>query len=655
MLASPFRAFMSPSYRLDPIVVTASRYSEPSLRAAKSVTVIDEEEIARYMPRSVPELLKKEAGILVRDYVGNGKTAQVDIRGFGEPSLSNVLVLVDGRRTTQIDMSGTDWTQIDVDSIERIEIVRGPQTVLYGDNATGGVVNIITKSGAGKKPEAGFTYRLGSYNYDAYKTFIQGGTDFLDYYCSASQSSTDGYRVNNHLETIDLNGTITVKPAPYARLALYGGYHKDWYGMPGALTTANLNAFGRRGSVYPNDRSKTDDFYLMAGPELTADTDLGEVRVSSDFLGRGRRVSSVFYSTWGTTEVTSHIKTFGITPKVAFTADVFGMHNRLITGVDYYADKDEILSGDPGIGKDMIVITKDSVGVYAADSLDVTQALGAHAGYRAEWAMYRFDQQAVMRGKNRKTPFEQAYEAGLNFRYNEKSSVYANYSRSFRFPAVDEWYSALWSFWGLAGGGLNLDLKPQTGNNFEVGIRENSSKYLGVKASYFLMDLRHELYFNPVTLANSIYDRTIRHGLELETHAYLFHGFDASVNYTYEKAFFVGSSFAGNEVPMVPRHKITGSIDYTFMDCVNIIYSASYVSPMRFTSDQRNVVPRLKSYMTHDVKLSYNKYGLSIYGAIYNIFNEKYDAYGVTNALGTVQSHYPAPGTNFIAGVTYTF
>jgi iron complex outermembrane receptor protein len=331
------------------------------------------------------------------------------------------------------------------------------------------------------------------------------------------------------------------------------------------------------------------------------------------------------------------------------------MRNRVVTGVDYYADKDEILSGDPTIGKDMIVITKDSIGPYASDALEITPSLGLDAGYRAQWAFYRFDQQAVMRGKNRKSPFEQAYEAGLKYKYNERSSIYAYYSRSFRFPAVDEWYNALWSFWGLSGGGLNLDLRPQTGNNYEVGIKENSSKYLGVKASYFLMDLRHELYFNPLTFANSIYDRTVRHGLELETHAYLFEGFDASLHYTYQKAFFVGGSYAGNELPMVPRHRISGGLEYTFKGCVHLSYSVTYVGPRRFISDQRNLVPPLKSYVTHDAKISYTMHGLELFGALYNMFDEKYSDYGVTNAMGTTQSYYPSPGRNFIAGVTYKF
>ena len=94
-------------------------------------------------------------GVVVRDFYGTGKTASVDIRGFGETAPLNVLVLVDGRRVNEIDLSGTDWTQIPIDQIERIEIVRGAGSVLYGDNAVGGVINIITK-----KPDKPFSARV---------------------------------------------------------------------------------------------------------------------------------------------------------------------------------------------------------------------------------------------------------------------------------------------------------------------------------------------------------------------------------------------------------------------------------------------------------------------------------------------------------------
>ncbi|MDD5429071.1 MAG: TonB-dependent receptor plug domain-containing protein, partial [Candidatus Omnitrophica bacterium] len=196
--------------KLEKVVITPSRYEKTESDISKNVTIIDEEDIVASNAKSVPELLKGEVGIEVKDILSNGKTATVDIRGFGETAPLNVLVLVNGRRTNNIDLSGTDWSQININSVEKIEVVRGPQSVLYGDNAVGGVINIITKKGTGKKPAIMVGYKGGTYDYHDVDTAIEGGSDFLDYYADFSQSSTDGFRTNNALETVDATASVII-------------------------------------------------------------------------------------------------------------------------------------------------------------------------------------------------------------------------------------------------------------------------------------------------------------------------------------------------------------------------------------------------------------------------------------------------------------
>ena len=106
------------SYQLDTIVVTPSRYEDSPFNVSKDITVIDSQDIDASQARTVPELLSYATSASVRDYLGNGKGANVDMRGFGETANQNVLVLIDGRRTNQIDLSGPDWTQIDVGAID---------------------------------------------------------------------------------------------------------------------------------------------------------------------------------------------------------------------------------------------------------------------------------------------------------------------------------------------------------------------------------------------------------------------------------------------------------------------------------------------------------------------------------------------------------
>jgi len=654
---SPVRMLLEPSHRLDPIVVTPLRYEETALGISKDITVIGQEEIERSHAKYLPGVLKDQAGINVRSTLGNGKATEVDIRGFGESAVSNVLVLVNGRRTNQIDISGTDWAQIDIDSVERVEIIRGSQSVLYGDNAVGGVINIITKTGAGKSPGIGFKYATGSYDYNLYSGYVEGGTDFLDYYASLSASDTDGYRTNNDLETIDFNSNLTLKPADYLRIKLEGAYHKDWYGQPGALKPVNIASVGWRGSIFPNDRAKTDDMYIMGTPEIKCAAGSDEATISAEILARGRRTASIAHSAFGDTEINNHIKTIGTTPKIVTKVDIFGIRNNLILGLDYYGNKDEILSSNAAVpgSKDSIIITKDTVGLYAENTAQINPQLSINGGARYERAYYKFDQQAVIKSVNTRDLIEYAADAGINYKYNDRSSVYVNYARSFRFPAVDEWYSAIVD-WGFGpSGGLNLDLKPQTGNSYEIGISDNSLKYLGLKADVFLMNLKKEIYFDPVTFVNSVYGYTRHQGVEIEGHLYPFENMDIFANYTYLKAFFIGGAYAGNEIPMIPRNKVSGGLAYKFMDCVNVDYILTFVGARRFISDQRNLQPLLKSYITHDIKCSYYKYGLEIYGAIYNMFDQKYSEQGVLDFTRTVPGYYPSPGRNFVVGAKYKF
>ncbi|MBL8012640.1 MAG: TonB-dependent receptor, partial [Candidatus Omnitrophica bacterium] len=161
---------------LKEVVVTPNRYDINDAQAPSYITVIDNEEIQESNARTVSELLRGVPGVLVTDN-GTAKSAIVDIRGSGGTAPSNVLVLVNSRKVNPVDISGPDWLQIPKDSVERIEIVRGSGTVLYGDNAVGGVVNIITKKGEGEKPSVKIGGKYGSYSSSMANMQVSGKKD----------------------------------------------------------------------------------------------------------------------------------------------------------------------------------------------------------------------------------------------------------------------------------------------------------------------------------------------------------------------------------------------------------------------------------------------------------------------------------------------
>ncbi len=195
------------SITMEEVVVTATRTGQSVEKVPANVTVISQEDIKNSNARTVTDLLRSEEGIVVRDLLGHGKTAQVDLRGYGETGPYNTLVLVDGRRVNEIDLSGVDWTQIPLEQLERIEIVRGTGSVLYGDSAVGGVINIITKIPSEKfTAKTGITF--GSYKRHKEEIYVSGGHERILASLFASRNETDGYRDNNEYSTQDVGGKI---------------------------------------------------------------------------------------------------------------------------------------------------------------------------------------------------------------------------------------------------------------------------------------------------------------------------------------------------------------------------------------------------------------------------------------------------------------
>ena len=133
-----------------------------------------------------------------------GRDATVDIRGFGATATSNTLILVDGLRVNPVDLGSIIWSSIPLESVERIEIIRGSGAVLYGDGATGGVINIITdKSG---RPRATIAATLGSKDYKGVDAQLANGNDKAYFNLFANHADANGYRDNGQQDQQSISG-----------------------------------------------------------------------------------------------------------------------------------------------------------------------------------------------------------------------------------------------------------------------------------------------------------------------------------------------------------------------------------------------------------------------------------------------------------------
>lgn len=629
---------------METVVVTGTRTEQEIKKIPANVTVIDQEDIRNSTSKNVVDLLRGEQSIVVRDWMGNGKTASVDMRGFGENAAANSLVMIDGRRVNAIDLSGTDWTQIPLDQVERVEIVRGTGTVLYGDNAVGGVINIITKMPSEEMSVKVGTI-FGSYGRNKQHASVSGMQGNVGASLSASYDSSNGYRKNSGLRAQDIGGKLVYDPTDFLGFQLSGSYHSDTYGMPGSLTAADVRS-DRKSSNNPNDDALTRDGYL----NLRMDADLKEWGgIVTDISYRHRTTDSQ----WGDFLSESVIDTWGFTPRYTLDAEIFGHGNRLIVGTDmYWADQttDTEFFGPSSTAS----VDRDSFGVYVSDEFSLLDNLILSVGARRERVEYDLKQKDLTGWlgplDETVTETENGFSAGLTYLYSGDSSVFIRANRSFRFPLTDEFI--VYDYFN-AQQYVNAELKPQTGRHYEVGARHHFTKNLRGDISLFRAEIKDEIFFNPLTFENTNYPETVHQGIETGLKADFLDKVTIIGNYTYTDAKFEKGPFDNNYIPAVPEH--TANLAISIYNVIpGFIFSASYnyVGSSYLISDQANTLKKLDDYSTVDCKLSYTIKGIEAFFGINNLTNEKYSEYGVVGFGGT-RNFYPAPDRNWFFGLNY--
>jgi iron complex outermembrane receptor protein len=625
------------------VVVTATRYEEQVTDVPANVTVITEKDIRNSNAQNIPDLLRAEPGVQVNDITGNRRSYTVDLRGFGETAALNTLVLVDGRRINQADLSGVDWMDIPLERVSRIEIVRGGRgSVLYGDNATGGVINIITKEGS-KELHAGADLAGGSYGTFKGGAYAGGTLKDLSLHLSGEYLRSDGYRDNSKTESKDLGVHAAYYVKDFMKIDFSSGYHKDHTGLPGALKESDFAAgLPRTATKFPNDFSETEDYYFALNPEVYF---AGENVLRLDTSFRKRDFSSLSSGDFGNFLGESKIKTAAFSPQVIFRQAFGAVKNTLTAGSDYQKIDNDIVNDSVFFGARSIGIfnlKKEDLGYYALDETAVTDALRLSAGYRHDRAAFSFDPStpgSVAMSKD-------VYTAGVNCTFFGKSYAYASYSRSFRYPLLDE----LYSFYTNT---VNTSLAPQNSDDYEIGVRHYFRDGVYAQLNVFRLDTGREIFFNPVTYENENLDgKTRRDGVELSFSANATSRLTVSGSYTFMNAKIRGGIFEGKKVPNVPAQKATVDVMYHVTKEAAAILNGVYVGKRPFISDFANDFSDQQGYFILNAKFTYQWKSLKAFIDINNLTDKEYSEYGVLGGIPLEKAFYPSPKRNFLVGIS---
>jgi iron complex outermembrane receptor protein len=650
---------------LEPVVVTATRIEQSIESVPANVTVIDQEDIRNSTAKTVVDLLRSAEGIVVRDLLGNGKTSQVDLRGFGEAGPYTTLVLVDGRRVNEIDLSGVDWTQIPLGQIERVEIVRGTGTVLYGDNATGGVINIITKVPS-EELKAGGGVSAGSYGRHKEEAYVSAGHENIAASLFASYEDTDGYRDNNDFRAKDIGGRIVFDPLDALKLNLSGSYHADDYGLLTPLTEDQLAA-DRTAAPPPLDEAETTDQYLALG----IDIDLpGSGSIVTDVSYRDRETEAEFvdefFGSLYTTELEREANTWAVTPRYIWNGEVFNRANTLIAGVDIYwseLDLETFFGVDaPPVLSSIANAERDAYGFYFNNEFSLLEKLILSLGARRQEVRYDLSQEDLTGFlaplDDTMTYRDNAYSTGLTFLYEGKSSVFVRANRSLRFPLTDEMVETVEIAPFTYQLQLNSDLKPQRGQHYEAGVRHYFTPDVLGRVTLFHAKIENEIFLDKINFppfgSNVNHPETLHQGVEIGSEAELLTRLTLFGNYTYTKATFEKDPFKDNDIPAVPKHM--ANLGFRIHDIVaGLIFSAdyNYVGSSYAISDQANQFDKLDDYYTINVKLSYAWKQLEGFFGVNNVTDQEYCEYAVIG--GTGRYFHPAPERNWLAGLKVVF
>lgn len=634
----------------DAVVVTATRFPERRLDAPVGMTVIGSEEIARDTARTLPELISRLGGMYARDNSGS-PDLQIDLRGFGITGDQNTIVLLDGVRLNENDLSTTKLSKIPLQSIERIEILRGSGAVLYGGGATGGTINIITKAPRAETREGTAFVGAGSYGTADVRAGVNVAGERLGALFSGSHFESDNYRVNNAVRQDSATGDLRYTGTA-SGLTLKFGSDTQRLQLPGARDQNQLVS-DRRGTSTPDDWSAREgNFVTMQGRYQ-----VGEVEFLGDAAYRDQDTRANFASFTSFSDTRLH--NVALAPRLRWGAAPFGMRTSLVAGVDW-ADWNygRRIAADPASissPTSTTQSTQESSALYVQYNVQLTDAAKVTAGWRTQRVENELVQRGFSNSDQRQTLNPHAGEVGLQYALSPAWTLFGRFGTSFRIATVDDN--------GFTATG-NL-LEPQTARQREGGA-EYRNNGLKLRASYYDMYLDNEIYFSPLVVpfgANTNLSPTRRTGAELFGSIRMSDALELSGNVIYQTAKFRygvygGVDVSGKDIPLVPRALVNLRAVWQLAQQTQLIGAATYVGHQRYDNDQANAFPQsMPDYWLADLKLSHGSGPWTLGGSINNLFDKKYYNYAIVNSFGcaTPICAYPQAGRTFFASAEYAF
>jgi len=603
LLAQPVRAQVEDVTELAPVVVTATRTPETVDDTLASVSIIDREEMDRRQSKTVPDVLRGLPGIEITSNGGLGHNTNVYLRGTRP---DHVLLLVDGVKLGSATSGFIPWQSIPLGQVERIEVVRGPRSSLYGSEAIGGVIQIFTRAGRGGPLTPRFTAVAGSRNTVEGQFGLSGGgsTGLGEGWFDAGI----GFQQTEGFDVCDGPlGCGVVEPDDDGYSNGNGSLRAGWrasdrfeFDVNFLRSVGDLEYDGSR--FYGNEKRSV--VQVLGGRIIARPLDPWTVTLRG---GRSWDDSKIFA---GDTRV-NRLDT--IRDQFSWQNDIAVAAGQLVTlGVDFQRD------------------SLDATTDYAVTSRDNTGVFGQYLG-----TFGRNDVQLGLRhDDNEQFGGETTGNAAWGYQFKNGMRLTASYGTAFKAPTFNDLYFPPSPF-----GSGNPDLQPEKSWSAELGL-SGGHPWGRWAVNAYQTDIDDLIEFDAATLAPENIDQARIRGLELWSNAELGGWLlDGSLTLLDPRNESDGPN-RGNLLPRRAEQTLRVDVDRRFGQIG--VGGTLFWSGRRFDDDANRV--RLDAYSLVDLRAEYFfTDALRIQGRVENLFDEDYET----------AAYFNQPGRSFFVTLLY--
>lgn len=656
------------------ITVTSPRLERDLYDTPAAVSVTDTPEIQEGQQRlQLDESLDTVPGLFFQNRYNFAQNLRLSTRGFGARApfgIRGIRIQVDGIPYTLPD-GQSQIDAVDLDSAQRIEVIRGPSSVQYG-NASGGVIDITTARGDDLPPGARLRQDVGSNDY--YKTTVQAnGSQGENTHGIATLSwlNYSGYRDQSEVEKGLFNGRLSHEWGEGQRLtATFNALHTPKAEDPAGLTAAEVAQDRSQATANAErlDAGQDVDQQTLGLRYETPVAAAGELTVSTFFTRRDFTQQLPFP---GPSRIAYDRQFYGISTDYQQGSELAGLPLTWMVGADLHRQVDERRRYSVSFDGDVTGQTQEetqngtTAAVFAQGDLALTDRFSLSLGTRFDRLRLSVDDQRLVDGDDSgsRTYREFSGFAGVSYRLAPRQQIYATVGTAFEAPTFTEFANPDGS------GGFNPDIEPQQALNREVGVRGGLGDGLSYDLALFSIRVDDEIL--PYEINNRTFyenaGRTERNGIEL--------GLKWDISYTwrvtsavtladYELKDFTdeqGNNVDGSRLPGLPHEQWVTELEWRGEGQRFAALKWQYVGDLYAENSNQT---KVSDYWLLGIRagdtVRFGSQSVSLYGGIRNLLDEDYFSNIRINANADrpveERGYYePAPGRTFYAGLEWSF